>query len=456
VCSKFEGRQAAAGTNPPFLLVLLLPTMPKTPGGGNKRSAGEVEPALGESISKRSSGPHGFSTYIREFRSVLHHPMGMPLIRAFHRPQTRTTDDEAGGGGGAGGFKEEEAFPLIKEYFPDFFADQDGVPTAAADGGPAAAAADGGPAAAAAADADAGGGTDPPVAAAAAATATATSAITADNLFHVCHTSWRSERNQHEPALTKKLAEEMGTALKGHGLTVAGEAQVKDPFTGNQCRMDALVSKRMIGMDGSEADRPLLVVEVGLKNMSWWSKVDQGLRYLKYQTTFGTSEAALLSVVTLEEDGDKTVARLGVFLVTPKVVVDTFEDGERQKSVEFRVTLLWHDETHGIDDLSRGFGTILRATCKLPGFIVASRAMLDRRAYRYLGPNCCLIAVNGEKVGWIPSRSGCSFVPYRPVLSHLSFHAVPPALSHRSGSCARTTTARATRNAGRTCTWKRG
>jgi hypothetical protein len=199
---------------------------------------------------------------------------------------------------------------------------------------------------------------------------------------------WRNRKGtQREPDLTKDLARNMGTALKEYGLAVAGEAVVKDPRSHRTGRMDALVS--------DEVGRPLLVVEVGLDNMLWWSKVDQGLRYVEYQETFGTSEATLLAVVTLEEVENQTAARLGVFLVTPKVV-----QYRHNTAAEFRVTLLWHDETERIGDLSRGFGRILRATCQLPRYIVAARAMLDRRAYRYLGPNCCLIKVKGsEKVG---------------------------------------------------------
>jgi hypothetical protein len=338
---------------------------------GNMRSG----PSLRESVSKRSNSPHGFSTYVRNFRSVLHHPVGLPLIRAFH---TKTAKEKGGGGGGDGDGEDEkkkEEFPLIKEYFPDFFEGRGGSATAAS----ATAAADG--------------GADPPCATAATA-ASATAAIPVDDIFQSCHILWRSEGKPTELALTKKLAEAMASSLREYNVAVRGEAPVPDPRTFGTARIDVLVSKRMKGVDGTEADRPLLVVEVGLDNKLWRAKVDQSLKYMKYTQYFRTSDATLLSVVTLEEVENQTAARLGVFLVTPKVV-----QYQHNTADEFRVSLLWHDETERIGDLSRGFGRILRATCQLPRYIVAGRAMLDRHANRYLGPNCCLIEVKGsEKV----------------------------------------------------------
>jgi hypothetical protein len=375
---------------------------------GRKRSAAEMvaPPVLRESTSKRSNRrrqeEEGYSTYVRGFRSVLHHPMGLPLVRALH---SNIRDAGDGGGGGDDGDGDDE-FPLVKELFPDFFVADQGVGAAVAapdDGGSAAA------------DAGAEGG----VAGAAAAPpppkrwwrrlqrwweTPPTRPAGIDDIFNHCHNLWRRGYVRNEAALTSLLAETMRTELTECSVTVAGDAApVPDPCTGGTtARMDILVSKRTD--DESGADRPLLVVEVGLDHGRWWTKLDQGVQCLRGMKAFRKSEAALLAVVTVGP-GDHPTARLGVFLATPTVVPDEeYESGVNEEHVDYRVSLLWHDETTGTGCVSNGFGRILRATGKLPGFIAASKAMFDRAAYKYLGPNCCLIQHNNTKVGCLPTR----------------------------------------------------
>jgi hypothetical protein len=374
---------------------------------GRKRSAAEMvaPPVLRESVvrnkrsnNRRQEEEEGYITYARGFRSVLHHPMGLPLVRALH-----SNMQDAGGG------NDDDEFPLVKELFPDFFVADQGVGAAVAapdDGGSAAADAEGGVAGAAAAAAAAAPPPKerwwrrwqrwwetPP-----------TRPAGMDDIFHHCHNLWRRGYVRNEAALTSRLAETMRTEWTECSVTVAGEgAPVPDPSAGGTtARMGILVSKRTD--DESGAESPLLVVEVGLDHGRWWTKFDQGVRYLRGIKAFRTSEAALLAVVTVGP-GDHPTARLGVFLVTPTVVPDEeYESGVNEDYVDHRVSLLWHDETTGPGCLSNGFGRILRATGKLPGFIAASKAMFDRAAYKYLGPNCCLIRHNNTKVGCLPTR----------------------------------------------------
>lgn len=373
-----------------------------------KRRADKVAPPLRESISKRSDSRQGYSTYVRGFRSVLHHPIGLPLIRYL-----RSHIQDAGGDDG-------DEFPLVKELFPDFFAEA-GATVAPNDDGSTAA------------DAGAEGG----VAGDAAPLQKkrwwrlqrlwkTPRPAGIDDIFNHCHSLWRSGYVRNEAALTSRLAKTMRTELTEYSVTVAGEAPVPDPYTGGTARMDILVSKRM---DETGADSPLLVVEVGLNNGLWWTKFDQGMKYLRCMQAFRTSEAALLAVVTVGP-GENPTSRLGVFLVTPKMVPEEYEMGVSEEYVDHRVSLLWHEETTGTDNLSNGFGRILRATCKLPQFIAASKAMFDRGAYGYLGPNCCLIKHNNTKVGCLSAsrdmslilrstQSGCS--PWSVVLPHVVY-----------------------------------
>jgi hypothetical protein len=183
----------------------------------------------------------------------------------------------------------------------------------------------------------------------------------------------------------------MRSAFYAGNLTVTSEARVPDPLAGGTARMDILVSERVEGT--GEVHHPRLVVEVGLDNKQWWKKFHQGISYLRCLEGFRTSKAALLAVVTV---GEKEAARIGVFLVTPKLVRG--DEGTTTARCEYRVSLLRHEQTASISELSSEFGRVLRATCQLPAFLAASDAMLERGDFRYLGPSCCLVKHNGKKV----------------------------------------------------------
>jgi hypothetical protein len=191
----------------------------------------------------------------------------------------------------------------------------------------------------------------------------------------------------------------MKSALNAGNLTVTSEVRVPDPRTGGAARMDILVSERVEGT--SDCHHPRLVVEVGLDNKQWWKKFHRGISYLRHLKGFRTSKAALLAVVTV---GEKEAARIGVFLVTPKLVR---RDEGTTARCEYRVSLLRHKQTASISELSGEFGRVLRATCQLPAFLAASDDMLERGDFRYLGPSCCLVKHNGKKVRWpcFPNRT---------------------------------------------------
>ena len=68
---------------------------------------------------------YGHGKYCRGGRSVLHHPAGLPHIRTLHsQPRAKTVPEEPGGDGGT---IDNEAFPLIRDMFPDFFPASDGA-----------------------------------------------------------------------------------------------------------------------------------------------------------------------------------------------------------------------------------------------------------------------------------------------------------------------------------------
>jgi hypothetical protein len=346
------------------------------------------------------SNDYGYGRYCRGARSVLHHPVGLPLLRALW------------GGGTSGGRSDDckdDEFPLIKELFPGFFEPRPpGEEVTATKASPGSPAGDNGK---------------------------------FDHVFREGHDAWDRRppggggaAATGEAALARAVANAMkGALLRAHDSThfpVTTASEEDEPvldYYMEELSHAAILVRRRVDRSGSDREedgerddagddkvdddgaRPMLVVEVGLHPHVWWKKFNQGLTFLRHQKSFSNMGAALLAVVTVScavVEGEArapptaTAARLGVFLVTPVLV-----QYKHNQAVEPRVSLLWHDETGGIADLSRGFGRVLRATCQLPRYIVVARAMLDRSAYRCLGPNCCLIKVNGEKVG-----SDCFYV----------------------------------------------
>jgi hypothetical protein len=141
---------------------------------------------------------------------------------------------------------------------------------------------------------------------------------------------------------------------------------------------------------------------VGLQNEDWWKKVDQGITYVQAlmkvdgdddekEDKARFTEPMLFTVITIEKKNLELMsARLGVFLCTRRKPESPSDD--------FRVALLWRTETKDLQDLSKAFGRMLRATCILPKWKDTAC-----ENYEYLGPNCCRI---GDRV----RRSVCYVV----------------------------------------------
>jgi hypothetical protein len=97
--------------------------------------------------------------------------------------------------------------------------------------------------------------------------------------------------------------------------------------------------------------------------------------------TFCFRKAMLLAVITVEkvdsvEERKGLKARFGVFLCIPKGSKD---------SNDFRMSLLWREETQTLQDASRAFGKLILATYRCGKW----RDMEPKLKYSYLGPNCC-------------------------------------------------------------------
>jgi hypothetical protein len=128
------------------------------------------------------------------------------------------------------------------------------------------------------------------------------------------------------------------------------------------------------------------VIEVGLGSIEWWKKVDQGVTYVELlgdaqNKKFCFKKAMLLAVITVEkvgrgEESEALKARFGVFLCTPIGGKD---------SSDFRMSLLWREETQTLQDASRAFGKLILATYRCGKW----RHMKPKLKYSYLGPDCC-------------------------------------------------------------------
>jgi hypothetical protein len=98
----------------------------------------------------------------------------------------------------------------------------------------------------------------------------------------------------------------------------------------------------------------------------------------------------LCAVLTIEgeEDGADLKVKLGVFLCSPTRSKSAFNDS--------RLTLLCHFDTNNLEEASKAFGKLLRATSDFSRWRESLDESLD---YEYLSSNCCRV---GEHV------SGCN------------------------------------------------
>ena len=268
-----------------------------------------------DSPSASASNKNGFFEIVQRLRSVLHHPMGLPLTCLL----------------------ENKSESKVKELLLRNFSDQ---------------------------------------------LETQLKSDAFDDLFSACYSSWT---NPGEPALTAALSTRMGEAMKASNLEALHQYLVSRP----PGKIDVLV--RRVAHDKSSSTAPVLLIEVGLQNEDWWKKVDQGITYVQALTkvddekrdTARFTEPMLFTVVTIAKTNRESMsARLGVFLCTQRKPESPSDD--------FRVALLWRTETKDLQELSKAFGRMLRATCLLPKWKDTAC-----ENYEYLGPNCCRI---GDKV----------------------------------------------------------
>jgi hypothetical protein len=143
---------------------------------------------------------------------------------------------------------------------------------------------------------------------------------------------------------------------------------------------------------------PFAIIEVGRHDGEWWKKLDQNIKYLAMMGSnqkdkrlrFG--KPLLLAVLTIEGEGDggapadgELQVRLGVFFCSPK---GTSKD-------DYRMSLLWQSHTNDLTKASKDFGRLLRATSNFSRWREEEQVNV---CWKYLGPNCCKVEVD-QQVG---------------------------------------------------------
>jgi hypothetical protein len=142
-----------------------------------------------------------------------------------------------------------------------------------------------------------------------------------------------------------------------------------------------------------DAKSLLLAAEFGIRSplSGWWKKAHQNARYVKGLVDYGENlkkeklcvfaDPMLFAVVDLELDRSNVFASalLGVFLCWPATT-----------SKAYRVALLWRTAPTSVDELSAAFGRTVRAATLLPKLLhLITVSGIDR--FKTLGPNCCRI-----------------------------------------------------------------
>jgi hypothetical protein len=162
-------------------------------------------------------------------------------------------------------------------------------------------------------------------------------------------------------------------------------------------RIDILLTPEEKGNKTETESTPFAIIEVGRHDVEWWKKLDQNIKYLSRmgndqkdkRLRFG--QPLLLAVLTIEGEGegDELKVRLGVFFCSPK---GTSKD-------DYRMSLLWRSRTNDLTKASKDFGRLLRATSDFSrwreDWRKEEQADVNVR-WKYLGPNCCKVEVHQQ------------------------------------------------------------
>jgi hypothetical protein len=228
-----------------------------------------------------------------------------------------------------------------------------------------------------------------------------------DTIFSNAVAEWVASHpttGRDEPQLTKLMSDKIEEEFNRTGFHSDAEVGVdcaEEVSNSGNSRIDILLAPQP--KDSETPSTPFALIEVGRKDLDWWKKLDQNIKYLdklgerQRDKRLRFEKPLLCAVLTIEGEGsgEHLKVKLGVFLCSPKGPSDS------------RFTLLWHFKTTSLEEASKGFGKLLRATSDFSSWRESEKAP----NYEYFSSNCCRVGkdVSGRNL-CIPSPL---FVLYR-------------------------------------------
>jgi hypothetical protein len=207
-----------------------------------------------------------------------------------------------------------------------------------------------------------------------------------------------------EESLTKATHEQIESKLEKSLEAKHQHSMYYHVSTKSKARTDILIKRN----DDSDSTAIVLLLEVALgKKPEWWLKADQNVSYLKnFLKDMNKDSKAkftgpvLFAVLTMRttnglDDVTFRSAHLGVFLCAPATVSTTCPD--------FRMALIWREMFNSLPDASKGMGKTLRAASALAR-IMANQDSMGFQTFQYLGPNCCRIKDKVRKAAECTNR----------------------------------------------------
>jgi hypothetical protein len=206
---------------------------------------------------------------------------------------------------------------------------------------------------------------------------------TQEDLTRICHRRI-STRLKHA-SLVALHRHSVDCSARARSNAVADLLILRDDERGNSSSSSSNSKKAIV---------LLLDVALDVVDPDWWSNADQAVQFLQalldpMNEASGAqfSGPALLAVLSIKtanglDDVSLQSAHLGVFLCVPAT-------GSRP-CPDFRMALVWREMFSSLDNASKGMGKTLRAASALAD-VMANPGGMGVDMFQYLGPNCCRI-----------------------------------------------------------------
>jgi hypothetical protein len=201
-----------------------------------------------------------------------------------------------------------------------------------------------------------------------------------------------------EPALTKKIAAEVNNIAESCQQPIFAHSQLALAESLAESSksvgiMDIVLSSEKERNPSAEST-PLMIIEVGLNGNEWFQKFDQGVKYLQLmckrqkQKLVCYEDPLLLAIITIDDYEDHDF-QMGIFLCTRKHSTTTSELED-----DFRIMLLRQFKTNDLGKASDFFGLMLWLTKEFKQWRKEGEGH-NVSNYEYFSSNCCRI---GERV----------------------------------------------------------